>query len=86
MSDEINRKLDKIIEDISEIKIQGAVQNEQLKEHMYRTELLENRVTPIEVKVVQASTFIKILLGMITFLAGLPHAERLVKYTISFFH
>lgn len=93
MSDEIIHRLDKISEDIGDIKIQSAVQNQQLKEHMHRTELLEKRtelieerVSPIENKILQASVIIKVLLGLVTFFSGLPHAERLLKYLLTLLH
>ena len=86
-------KLNKIAEDITDIKVQSAIQNQQLSEHMLRTELLEkrtelieNRVTPIETKVLQASTTLKVLLGLITFFSGMPHAERLLHYLTNLFH
>lgn len=86
MSDEINHKLDKISEDVADIKVQSAIQNLQLKEHMHRTELLEERVTPIELKIGQVSAVMRTLLGIIAFFAGLPHAERLFHYLLSLFH
>ena len=40
-------KIDKIIEDVSEIKITMAVNTGSLKEHMRRTIMLEKKVEPI---------------------------------------
>ena len=40
-------KIDKIAEDIGEIKITMAVNTESLKEHIKRTNLLEKRVEPM---------------------------------------
>lgn len=41
-------KLDKIIEDVTEIKVILARNTTSLEQHMKRTEMLENRVSPLE--------------------------------------
>lgn len=43
---DINHKLDKIIEDIGEIKVTQGRQHEVLKDHIRRTEALENAIKP----------------------------------------
>lgn len=40
-------KLDKIVEDIGEIKITMAVNTQSLQEHIKRTNILEKRVEPM---------------------------------------
>lgn len=56
MSD-IDTKIDKLFDltllvqsDVNDIKITNAVQNEQLKEHIRRTEIAENRIDIIDKK------------------------------------
>lgn len=41
-------KLDDIAKDVSDIKVMDAIQNEQLKEHMRRSDLLETRVEQVD--------------------------------------
>ena len=72
----LHDKLDKIQADISEIKVLDAVQNEQLKAHMRRSDLLEERVEQVneELKpVLEHVTMIKgifKLAGGVVLLAG----------------
>jgi uncharacterized protein (UPF0335 family) len=74
--------LDKIQADISEIKVLDAVQNEQLRDHMRRSDLLEKRVEQVndELKpVLEHVTMVKGVfkfLGGVGFLAGLLEALR----------
>lgn len=44
----LDKKLESIDSHLSDIDIKLAVQSEQLGEHMRRTELLEERVAPLE--------------------------------------
>lgn len=57
----MNDKLDHILKDVGEINTTLAVQAEQLKEHIRRTELLEARVQPLEAVVVTLKGFLKVL-------------------------
>jgi hypothetical protein len=41
-------KLDKIAVDVAEINVTLKFQSRQLEEHIHRTALLEERITPIE--------------------------------------
>ena len=43
----LDEKIDKIVDDIGEIKVTMAVNTESLKEHIRRTNLLEKRVEPL---------------------------------------
>lgn len=44
----IENKVDKIQEDVTEIKTHLAVYNEQLREHMKRSDLMEKRLAIVE--------------------------------------
>ena len=43
----LDDKIDKMIDDIGEIKVTMAVNTESLKEHIKRTNILERRVEPL---------------------------------------
>jgi hypothetical protein len=42
----IENKLDRVLEDIAEIKVTQARHHEVLKDHIRRTEILENAIKP----------------------------------------
>lgn len=75
----MDKKLDKIADDISEIKTQLAVYNEQLKYHIKRSDqadsaikLLEERVKPVEKHVIflnNVSKFIALIASVVVFIA-----------------
>lgn len=65
-----DQKLDKIQEDVSEIKTHLAVYNEQLKVHIKRSDLLEKKIAPIEKHVVMVNGVIKFL-GILAALAAI---------------
>ena len=44
----VEKKLDKIIEDVTELKVSSQVQNTQLETHMRRTEIAEKRIDRME--------------------------------------
>lgn len=69
----IEVKLDKIHEDVQEIKVHMAVYNSQLITHIRRTELLEKKLEPVEKHVANLNTALK-LLGVLTVLVGLIEA------------
>ena len=76
----VDEKLDKIVEDISEIKVTLAKQAEQLEHHIYRTDLaedhikaLETKLSPIEKHVTQVSGVLKFF-GLVGVLAGIVKA------------
>jgi len=61
MHERIEKKVDKIGEDIGEIKVTLAAQHESLKDHMRRTEILEGKVIPLEKHDAMAIGVIKFL-------------------------
>lgn len=66
-------KLDVISRDIGEIKVSVAIQNEQLKEHMRRTDLLETRVEQVATEALPVRDhviFVQKLLKVVLALAG----------------
>jgi hypothetical protein len=63
-------KIDKIDERLDSIDKTLAVNTESLKEHMRRTEMLENTVIPIKTHVNQLQGGIK-LLGIISLILGI---------------
>ena len=58
-------KLDKISEDVAEIKVMDAIQNEQLKEHMRRTDILEQQIDKIDGRVKPIETHVHHLAGIL---------------------
>lgn len=63
-------KLDKIAEDIHEIKITLAKQHVSLAEHIRRTELLEDKLEPLERRS-HMITGVLAFIGLIATLAGI---------------
>lgn len=61
----IDKKLDKIQEDVSEIKTHLAVYNSLLDVHIKRTDILEEKIEPLEKHV----NMIKGAIALITILA-----------------
>lgn len=66
----IHLKLDKIQEDISEIKVLDAIQNEQLKAHMRRSDLLEERVEQVNNELKPVLEHVTMLRGIVKVLGG----------------
>jgi hypothetical protein len=66
----LHEKLDKIQADISEIKILDAVQNEQLKAHMRRSDLLEERVEQVNNELKPVLEHIITVKGLMKLAAG----------------
>lgn len=74
MSDErlprMEDKLDKVDEKLGQINVTLAAQHESLKMHMYRTELLEKAIEPIQAHMSAVSGALK-LVGFIAVLGGI---------------
>jgi hypothetical protein len=75
-NERIYEVLDKISEDISELKITSAKQEENIKEHIRRTELAEENLTmlrqeiePLKQHVVAINGILKII-GLISIVIG----------------
>lgn len=66
-------KIDKIVDDVGEIKVQMGVYNTQLKEHMKRTDLLEKKFEPVEKHVERVNGVLK-LIGVLAMLATIAEA------------
>jgi len=66
-------KLDKINERLSSIDGHLAVYNEQLKNHIRRTELLEQKMEHVD-------THVKMVNGIVKFLMGAAGLTALFKY------
>lgn len=65
----IEEKLDKIQEDVTEIKTHLAVYNSQLEIHIKRSDLLEAKIVPIEKHVNMVSGAIKLITILATIAA-----------------
>ena len=59
----INDKLDKIIDDIGEIKVTHAKNTAHLEEHMRRTDLLETRVEQVAGSIQPIQTHVDMIKG-----------------------
>jgi hypothetical protein len=71
--DRLETKLDKIVDDVGEIKVHLGVYNVQLKEHMKRTELLEKKLEPVEKHVERLNGILK-LIGVMAMIATIVEA------------
>ena len=91
MSKEVEDKLDKIQEDITDIKITLAANTSSLQEHMRRTAIAEDRIeliqsemntqlTPIKSHVTMVNTALKVLAALGAILLGL-HQLGLIKFS-----
>lgn len=78
MIEKVLEKLDKIAEDIAEIKVMDAIQNEQLREHMRRSDLLEKRVEQVDAKVEPIEAHVHQVSGMIKLVAGIAAVAGLL--------
>lgn len=72
----IEDKIDKIVEDVGEIKTHMAVYNAQLTLHIKRTEMLEEKLEPVEKHVAMVSGAIK-LVGVVAMIVAI--IEGLLK-------
>jgi len=66
----IENKLDKVVDNISEINATTAKQQVSLDYHIKRTDLLEKKLEPVEEHVALMSSVFKIVAGL-TLVAGL---------------
>jgi len=66
----IEDKVDKVVDQISEVNITLAKQHVSLKEHIRRTALLEDKMEPIDRHVKMVNGAVKLLL-IISALAGI---------------
>lgn len=66
----IENKLDKVVDEISEIKETTAKQQVSLDYHIKRTDLLEEKLEPVEAHVQLVSSLFKII-GGIAVIAGI---------------
>ena len=63
-------KVDKISDDVAEIAKQDAVQNQQLAEHMRRSDLLEQRVEQVSLELSPIKSHVDMVKGALKLLAG----------------
>lgn len=81
--DRLNRiegKVDKIVEHVSSIDVTLAKQHESLKDHIRRSDLLEQKLIPVEKHVAMMQGALK-LIGLMATLAGIAAAViEMLKY------
>jgi len=68
--DKLDTKLDKISERLNSVDVTLAQQHESLKIHIRRTELLEEKLEPVEKHVAMMSGALK-LVGILGLIAGI---------------
>lgn len=80
-------KLDGIKEDVSEIKVHVAkhavileAQHEQLKEHIKRTNLLEQKLEPVEKHVARVDGALRLLGGIAAAIAALAGLVKIAQF------
>lgn len=82
MSDEffsrIEKKIDVLVEDVNELKIQGAKRDIILEEHTSRSTKLEDIVLPLQRKANMLEGAMK-LIGASSVIAGLIEAVRMLS-------
>ena len=76
---EIDAKLDKIQEDISSIKIHLGEYNVSLKDHIRRTELLEESIDPIKKHVAIVNFIGKIALAILASEIGWEIIKKMLE-------
>lgn len=67
----MEKKIDKILTEIQEINVTLAEQHVTLKEHIRRTELLENDIRPIKVHVSRVEGAVKLIIIVATVAAAI---------------
>jgi uncharacterized protein (UPF0335 family) len=73
------QKLDKIDERLDKIDQHLAVYNAQLKEHIRRTEIIENEMKPIKAHVIGVQTFAKWVAGGVGIAVAILELIKLIK-------
>jgi tetrahydromethanopterin S-methyltransferase subunit G len=76
---DINSKLDKIVSDIGDIKVTNAVQTEQLKEHMKRSDMLEQRVEQVDSELRPIKEHIIVLRGIMKIVGGVAVVATIAR-------
>jgi hypothetical protein len=71
-------KLDKVVDDIGEIKITLSSQHVSLKEHMRRTSILEESIKPLEKHVSMVNGALK-LIAVLAMIAGIVQVIVMAK-------
>jgi hypothetical protein len=74
----VENKIDKIVEDVGSLKMTSIEHHLVLKEHIRRTELLENAVKPLEKHVDMVNGALK-LIGILGIIAGIIEAFMWAK-------
>lgn len=78
--DRIETKIDKISSDISEINVTLAEQHISLKEHIRRTNVLEEKLIPMEMKFQQFHGIIKLGAWLVTILSAAAALAEIFGY------
>ena len=68
--DRVHEKLDKIVCEIGEIRVLDAVQNQQLKEHIRRSDLLEQRVEQVDKQLKPIQDHVTVIRGLFKIAGG----------------
>jgi archaellum component FlaC len=76
---DVDQKLDKILNDVGEIKVVQAAQHVTLQEHIRRTELLEEDIKPIKKHVNMVEGALKFI-GLMGILAGIYEAITWMRH------
>jgi archaellum component FlaC len=76
----IEDKIDKVVEHIGSIDSTLAAQHVSLKEHMRRTELLEQEIEPIKAHVDMVSGAVKLILFTAAICGGIEGIISLLTY------
>jgi len=66
----LEEKLDKIVEQIAEINVTMARNTASLDEHIRRTNMLEEKLEPVEKHVLMVNSITKFVITMITLAAA----------------
>ena len=70
----VNDKIDKIVNDVNEIKVQLSINNAHLAEHMKRSDMLEKKLAPVEAHVERVNGVLK-LIGVMAMIAAIIEAS-----------
>jgi hypothetical protein len=72
-------KLDGVKDELSKMNATLLAQHESLKEHMSRTKLLEDRVTPLEKNAIMSQGALKLVSGGVALLSVVHTVMRILE-------
>lgn len=82
----VDEKLDKILEDLSEIKVVTAVNTAHLEEHIRRTDLLETRVEQVATSIQPLKSHVDMVKGAVKLITICGIIASILGVLLKFLH